>query len=210
MIIAGAGGHALEVLDALLAAGGAGAVYLFDDHWPAEKEALVWGRFEVLRAEVQLAEVLRRHPAFALGTGSPQLRHRFAARFAALGGVLTSVVSPLATISSWDVALGPGVNIMPRAHLSVGVRVGEGALINTAAVITHDAMVGRYAEICPSVTLCGGAQVGDFAFIGTGATVLPGVRVGAHARVGAGAVVTADVAEGATVVGVPARVVPGS
>jgi UDP-2-acetamido-3-amino-2,3-dideoxy-glucuronate N-acetyltransferase len=47
------------------------------------------------------------------------------------------------------------------------------------------------------------------ASIGSGAVVLGGVRVGAGALVGAGAVVTKDVASGATVAGVPARLVPG-
>jgi len=43
------------------------------------------------------------------------------------------------------------------------------------------------------------------ASIGSGAVILCGVTIGAQALVGAGAVVTRDVAEGAVVVGVPAR-----
>ena len=43
------------------------------------------------------------------------------------------------------------------------------------------------------------------ASIGSGAVVLGGVRIGAGALVGAGAVVTRDVSSGATVAGVPAR-----
>ena len=43
------------------------------------------------------------------------------------------------------------------------------------------------------------------ASIGSGAVVLGGVRIGAGALVGAGAVVTRDVSAGATVAGVPAR-----
>jgi UDP-2-acetamido-3-amino-2,3-dideoxy-glucuronate N-acetyltransferase len=47
------------------------------------------------------------------------------------------------------------------------------------------------------------------ATIGSGATILGGVRIGAGATVGAGAVVTKDVADGATVVGNPARPLAG-
>ena len=46
------------------------------------------------------------------------------------------------------------------------------------------------------------------AHVGSGAVVLQGLRVGAGAIVAAGAVVLADVADGATVVGVPARPLP--
>jgi len=47
--------------------------------------------------------------------------------------------------------------------------------------------------------------IDDDAWIGIGAIVLKGVRIGRGARVGAGAVVTRDVADGATVLGNPAR-----
>jgi UDP-2-acetamido-3-amino-2,3-dideoxy-glucuronate N-acetyltransferase len=44
------------------------------------------------------------------------------------------------------------------------------------------------------------------ASIGSGVTILCGVTIGEHAIVGAGAVVTQDVPAGATVTGIPARV----
>ncbi|WP_299447255.1 DapH/DapD/GlmU-related protein [uncultured Phycicoccus sp.] len=53
----------------------------------------------------------------------------------------------------------------------------------------------------------GPVVVGDDVFIGQRAVVLGGVSIGAGATVGAGAVVTHDVPAGATVAGVPARVV---
>jgi bifunctional UDP-N-acetylglucosamine pyrophosphorylase/glucosamine-1-phosphate N-acetyltransferase len=48
-------------------------------------------------------------------------------------------------------------------------------------------------------------EIGPRAFIGSDTILRAPVRVGAGARTGAGSVVTKDVADGATVVGVPAR-----
>jgi len=52
--------------------------------------------------------------------------------------------------------------------------------------------------------------VGDRVSIGTGAVIVGPVEIGAGALIGAGAVVTRDVAAGATVAGVPARILTPS
>ena len=50
--------------------------------------------------------------------------------------------------------------------------------------------------------------MGELTLVGSGARVLPGVTVGSGVTVGAGAVVTTPVADGVTVVGVPAATRP--
>ncbi len=49
--------------------------------------------------------------------------------------------------------------------------------------------------------------IGDNVFIGAGARVLGGIHIGDDANIGANAVVIEDVCAGATVVGVPAKVI---
>lgn len=50
-------------------------------------------------------------------------------------------------------------------------------------------------------------DIGDGVFVGAGARILGGIRVGHNAIIGANAVVMQDVPDGATVVGIPARVI---
>lgn len=49
--------------------------------------------------------------------------------------------------------------------------------------------------------------IGENADIGAGAVILYNVKIGRNAKIGANAVVTKDVPEGATAVGVPARII---
>ena len=44
-------------------------------------------------------------------------------------------------------------------------------------------------------------------FIGAGAKIIGAVRIGSNVKIGANAVVTKDIPDGATAVGIPARVI---
>ncbi len=114
-------------------------------------------------------------------------------------------------IATWSRML-TGVEIHPAAAVGRRVFIDHGMGI----VIGETAVVGDDVVLFHGVTLGGTRanpgrrhpRIGTGAVLGAGATVLGSVTVGAHARIGAGAVVLQDVADGATAVGVPARVLP--
>ncbi len=81
--------------------------------------------------------------------------------------------------------------------INAGVKAGKNIVIESGVVIGA-AKNGIPVEV-PSL--------GDNIFIGTGAKVLGNIHVGNNVKIGANAVVVKDVPDGATVVGIPARVV---
>lgn len=104
-----------------------------------------------------------------------------------------------------SVQLAEGCQVMAGAVIQPGTRVGANALINTGACVDHDCVIGAHVHIAPRAVLSGGVTVEDGSHIGVGAVILQGVRIGAGCLVAAGAVVIRDVADGAVVMGVPAR-----
>ena len=100
------------------------------------------------------------------------------------------------------------------ADIPLNCRIGGGLLIPhpNGIVIHPDSRIGPNCLLLQQVTLGvtdGGAPaIGGHVDIGAGAKVLGEVHIGDHARIGANAVVLDDVPEGATAVGVPARVRP--
>lgn len=98
-----------------------------------------------------------------------------------------------------------------------GARIGRNFFIDHGfVVIGETAEIGDNVTIYQCVTLGGTDPAGGMAgkrhptildgtIIGSGAQVLGPITVGAGARIGANAVVTRDVAEGATMVGIPAK-----
>jgi serine O-acetyltransferase len=125
------------------------------------------------------------------------------------------------TLLSWRVPVLPavcrrwaigacGVDILPRAEIGggciiahgVGLVVGGYTVIGEDCTLLHGATLGeaRFDELDYP-------RVGDRVTISAGALVLGGVTIGDDATIAAGSVVIGDVPAGATVAGVPARVI---
>ena len=113
------------------------------------------------------------------------------------------------------VEIQKGADIGARCKISSHTFVCEGVTIEDDVFVGHGVMFIN--DPYPRATTDGRLQTeADWtvvptricrgASIGSGAAILCGVTVGEGALVGAGAVVTHDVAPGATVAGVPARV----
>lgn len=100
-------------------------------------------------------------------------------------------------------------------HIGSHAEMGDGCLFQhngVGCVISDNAVIGRRVEIYQHVTvgaLRGGVPIiEDDVSIGANAVLLGDIVAHKGAKIGAGAVVLCDVPEGATAVGVPAKVLP--
>jgi sugar O-acyltransferase (sialic acid O-acetyltransferase NeuD family) len=125
-------------------------------------------------------------------------------RVLAAGATVATVIHPTAIISP-SASIGMGTVISAGVVVQMDATIGRYCVLNTACTVDHDDVIEDGVSISPGAHLAGGVHVRGGAFIGAGAVLVNRVTVGRRATVGAGAVVLKDVAEGATVVGNPAR-----
>lgn len=144
---------------------------------------------------------------FTIGIGNPLTRKKLYDIFINLGGVFTSLISPLSQIGHYGNSIESGCNIMTGTIITNDIVIKKGALINLNCTIGHDSIIGRFVELSPGVHISGNCEVGDYSILGTNSTVLPKIKIGANVVVGAGSVVTKDVPDNSVIVGVPGRVI---
>ena len=104
-----------------------------------------------------------------------------------------------------------GIEIHPGATLGAGILIDHGM----GVVIGETAELGDRITIYHGTTLGGTGKekgkrhptVGDNVVIGAGSKVLGNIKIGSNSKLGANSVVLDDVPEGATVVGIPGKVV---
>ena len=104
--------------------------------------------------------------------------------------------------------------VITGADIPLNCDLGGGLVLpHPNGIVIHPrSTIGPNCMIFQQVTIGEGAReglprIGGHVDIGAGAKILGGVTIGDHAKIGANAVVLQDVPDGASAVGVPARIV---
>ncbi len=206
LVLVGGGQHARVVAEAASTRPDLWRVIGFVDPEPCPDTARLFELGRLGDDEAAFAAV-RQGVLFVFGlagVGVSQRRQRIAARYAPHGACWASVVHASAWVSP-SAQLAPGVFVGGGATVNAGARLGEHAVVNTGAVVEHDVRLGDFVQAGPAAAIGGGASIGDGSYLGLGCRVRDHISIGREVLVGMGAVVTRDVADGETVVGVPAR-----
>lgn len=212
VVVVGTGGHAREIAAAIAAvrcAQGAQRALVFrgfvDDARVPNAAALkqlygagVLGTTDWLAEHAESVDVM-------LGIGFSRVRADVAHRLDKLGVRYATLVHPTAVVSP-TARFGAGLYAAARSVVTESVTGGAHVHLNIAATVSHDCALGDFVTLAPGAHLAGAVSVGDCAEIGIGAVAIQGVHLGPRSVLGGGAVAIAAVPEGATAVGVPARV----
>lgn len=207
MLIVGTKGFAKELLEICNQNDELASLVFYDDISEDIGDS-IYNQFTVIKSLDQAKDYFEKiDKRFTIGVGNPILRKKMYDQFVTIGGLLTHTISKQSMISTFDVKINEGCNILSGVNISNGVKIGVGNIVYYNVNIAHDCKIGDFVEISPSVNLLGHVKVGDFTHIGANATILPKLTIGNNVTVGAGAVVTRNIPDNVVVAGVPAKII---
>jgi len=119
------------------------------------------------------------------------------------GGIIGNLISKINVIEHhfWSIVTGAEIPLNCNIACVLIIVHPNGVVIHPTATIGPNCLILR------QVTVTANVKIGGHVDIGAGAKLLNSVTIGNHAKLGANAVVLSDVPEGATAVGVPAKII---
>jgi sugar O-acyltransferase (sialic acid O-acetyltransferase NeuD family) len=209
IIVVGAGGAAREIVSALDSINKTEQRFEFLGYvvsdlsrlQPRDSREQVLGDFSWLQANRNSFDAL------AIGVGFPASRLRLAAELRHFLPEVEwpAIIHPTAIIDLDSARIAEGCFIGAGVTATVNITLEAFVLCNFGCTLGHEARIGAGSVVNPGANISGGVVISTGVLVGTGSQILQYLHIGAGATVGAGAVVTRDVAEGVTVLGVPAR-----
>ena len=212
IVILGAGGNSLGILDAIGAINAIRPTYelagILDDI-PENQGRTILGAKVIGRIEhagkldgcrfvngISSVASFRKIPEVIRRTGIA--RERF-----------ETIVHPRATLAP-SARVGAGTAILAGSVICPEAVIGDHVIILQNTTVNHHTRIADFTTLSAGITILGYIEVGRNAFIGGGSTLAPMVKVGDGALVGAGSVVIRDLAAGKVYAGNPAREIAGS
>ncbi|RJR26632.1 acetyltransferase [candidate division WWE3 bacterium] len=207
IVLVGAGGHALSVIDSIKSNGEYEIVGITELGYVVGEKVL---GYEVIGNDAILMSVFDSGVKYAFVTvgsiGNTSLRQKLFNMLKDKGFILPVIIDASSNIGS-DVCLGEGVYIGKNAVVNVKSTIGDMAIINTGAIIEHGCYIDEFTHIGPGAVICGDVKIGARTHVGANVTVIQGVNIGNNSIIGAGSIVVRDVPSKVIAYGNPCKVV---
>jgi sugar O-acyltransferase (sialic acid O-acetyltransferase NeuD family) len=209
LIILGAIGNCLDIMDAVLAVNKENGLQTYEilgllDDEPSRQGIEICG-FPVLGSLAIAKEVP--HALFVNGIGSPRSYRSKQALIEGLGIDRTrfaTIIHPTAVVSS-SATIGYGSVVLANCTICSNVHIGDHVMMLPNCVLGHDTHVHNYSTFAASVTVSGSVSIGRSCYLGGSSCIREYTHLGDEVLLGMGAVLIGDAPTGSTMVGNPAR-----
>ena len=179
IIIFGAGGHSLVIIDLIKELKEYTIIGIYDDNKEGGFDGIpILGKID--------SNIIKKADEYIIGIGDDRIRKKIYEQFYNLPWA--TLVHPRSIVSK-NTKINEGSVILAGAIIQAGVSIGKHCIINTNSNIDHESIINSFSSICPGVTICGNVNIGELTFIGANSTIIQRITVGTNCVIGAGTVI---------------------
>lgn len=202
LILVGAGGHTVSVIEAVESMGIFSVSGLVVNEKCDDLFGIPW-----LGTDDDLPVIIKEFSNAIITIGSIKsalIRKNIFLKLKECGASLPVIIASSAVISKRS-EIGEGTVLLHHSLVNGGALVGANCIINSAAVIEHNAVIGNHTHISTTACINGNAIVGSECFIGSGSIVMQGITIADNVIIGAGSMVRKSIQEAGIYAGNPLR-----
>jgi sugar O-acyltransferase (sialic acid O-acetyltransferase NeuD family) len=185
IILFGAGGHALSVIDVIEKTKKFKILFIVDKFEGFVGKYKVYKQNEEIdyykkysnRAFISIGQIKDSNPRKILY--KKLIKNKY---------ILPKIVSPYAYVSS-SARIGNGSIIMHHALVNSYAEIGENCIVNSKTLIEHSARVENNCHLSTGSIINGDCYIKKDSFIGSNATIIQGVIIGEKSIIGAGQII---------------------
>lgn len=212
ILLIGAGGHCLSVLDTLITSYQYQDIGIVDKvvdskQYDNNEKKRIMG-FPIVGQDEELEKLYiagYKEAFITIGSiGDTSLRKRLYHKLKDIGFSIPNIIDRTSVVSTHTV-LAEGIYIGKNSIVNTNSQIGKLAIINTSAIIEHECKIGDYVHIAPGAVLCGNVCIGGESHIGAGSCIKQGIHIGSQTMVGLGSVVLHNIRDNAIAFGNPCR-----
>jgi sugar O-acyltransferase (sialic acid O-acetyltransferase NeuD family) len=204
ILIIGAGGFALEVIDIIEALNSVNFKYniigIIDDYkkdFPLTKYHII-GTTNVFGDYIGVSAVV--------AIANPKIREKMFDKLAEQGIKTPNLIHPKSEISNHArIQENSGVIVNCYAQISAAANIGKAVIVDSHSYIGHETTIEAFVTIYPGVSISGNCRINEYAEIGLGSNIIQGLTIGKNSFIGAGSTVINNIEENKLAVGVPCK-----
>lgn len=204
IIIIGAGGFALEVIDLIESINSIQKKYniigLLDDN----KKKFILDTYDIIGKVIDY----KKYPqySFVVAIANPIIRKSIYTELK-IGKIKTpNLIHPNTQLSNYIILEeDSGVIINYGTQISAKAKMEESVIIDSQSYIGHETVLKSFVTIYPGVKISGSNLIKENTEIGLGSNIIQGLTIGTNTFIGAGSTVVSDIENNVIAVGTPCK-----
>lgn len=204
LIIIGAGGFALEVIDLIESINSVEEKFVIIGLLDDLKKDFILKRYNIIGKVSDYKKFSLN--SFVIAVANPKIRESIYSELKHSDIKTPNLIHPKTEISKYTTIVDDSAIVINYStQVSAEVKIEKAVIIDSKCYIGHETILKSFVTIYPGVKISGKNLINESAEIGLGSNIIQGLSIGSNSLIGAGSTVINNIKNNVVAVGTPCK-----